>query len=778
MADYRSYSYNSAGPSQKPPPEAMQRTLTRNSQYTHHSVADSTVSWVQNHGQPGRPPLHPQSIDASTVVQKPRPLPNPHSQASTHRPLRVVNVLDTPPGENEEHGDANVPGRRMEFGFQTKGFEIGNSAETSSTPSAGVARSQKKKRFVGGFVKKIRRLPKTVFGYGAGTGGSDRDEPQRSRTLLTDVTPTSATGTTTLPPYSSNPPTPSASAVPGRSGLRAQYNTGLLVPTEPPIPESPPPDVVRLSSNRVSVPSDNFGNEENDRLAPKPDILSRKSIKEFSHGAQGDRATVMLYQDPNSQYYEDDRIAPGPVPSALSRQPSSGPALSYVADPLPLQPVRTSSFHSSHTVTLPPLEIPKRVPTPGPNGPRVSYASQAPPRGRTPQSLIPGAHPSPPPNQLELQTVQPSFPQQANPPPQPTEDIQSPVTAHPKHTADYRKMTLSPSPTSHNTYATGSSYYDPSFSSQLNPVEKFFTTLYRMPWISHNRVTVDYLPGAGAGVRRKRKMKRIASWYRSVMSRSSRNSETIDVLSNGTTVEHSPRSNLRASLAMILGSPSSRRSSDRHRNMRHRSHDESKDSHSRHHHSSRRHHRRHHHSHNSPERRRTTTSTDTADKDTYVRTESSPLVPSMYPFQYPPYSYPSFPSFPVPAPVSTVPTTIGDEQLSRNQSKERRKAASPRGPRAVPQQSHMFYAPAPGYASYQPMIAPPPQVYFLQSPASPTYGGVAASVPPALVPGFVHENGHAHGVPPGGGQAQQQGQPAVVASGPASGQNVPGAFST
>ena len=779
MADYRSYSYNSAGPSHKLPAESMQRTLTRNSQQTHHSVADSTLSWVQNQGQsPGRTILHPPSIDTPPAVQRLRPLPNPHPQVAIQRPLHVVNVPDTPHRENEEHNDTKLDGRRMEFGSQTNGFEDGNSAKTFSTPSAGFVRPSKKKPFVGGFVKRIRRLPKTMFGYGAGTGGSDKNKLQRSGTLLTNATSTSATGTTgnTLPAYSSNPPTPSA--VPGRSGLRAQYIPDIIIaePTEPPIPESPPPDVVRLSSNRVSVPSDNFADEEHGRLTSGPHMLSRKPTNKFFYGSQADRATVMLYQEPNSQYYENDQVVPRPAPPVVSRQLSNGPALSYIADPPPLQPVRPSSFHSSHSVVLPPLEIPTRVPTPGPNGPRVSYASQVPPRRATPQSLIPGSHLLPsPPTQLELQNVPPSFLQQANPPPQLLEDIQSPVTAHPKHTTDYRKMTTSPSPTSHNTFATGSSYYDPSFSSQLNPVERFFTTLYRMPWISHNRVTVDYLPGAGAGVRRKRKMKPIASWYRSVMSRSSRNSETIDALSNGTV--NSPRSNLRASLAMILGSPSSRRSSDRHRSRRHRSHDDSKDSHPPHHHSSHRQHRRPHHSHTNTERRRTATSMDTTEKDGYTRMEASPLIPSMYPYQYPPYPYPSFPGFPVHAPVPT----IRDEQLSQTQSKERRNAASPRGPRAVPQQSTMFYAPAPGYASYQPMIAPhPPQVYFLQSPISPMYDGGVTSVPPALAPGGVHENGHAHGVQPGGGQVQQRVQPTVVASGKgsASGQSVPGAFST
>jgi len=298
-------------------------------------------------------------------------------------------------------------------------------------------------------------------------------------------------------------------------------------------------------------------------------------------------------------------------------------------------------------------------------------------------------------------------------------------------------------------------------------------TLYHMPWVSHGRVTVDYLPGAGVSVRKKRKLRPVASWYRSFLSRSSKNSETIDASSNttgiATGIETSPRANLRASLAMILGAPLSGRSSNQYRRKRHRSQDGSKDSHHRHHHSSRRHH--HHPRHTNKKTR--PTSTDTADTGTTNKgTESSPLIPSVYPYQYPTYPYPAFPSFPLP-----VPAPIIEEEPSETKSKGKERPASPRGPRAFQQPSPMFYTPGAGYASYQPMAVPPPQVFLLQSPTSFMYGNTP--VPTALVPGGGHQNTHAHDAHSGGGRkVQPQDQPVVAGSGAVVGQNIPGSFSS
>ena len=73
---------------------------------------------------------------------------------------------------------------------------------------------------------------------------------------------------------------------------------------------------------------------------------------------------------------------------------------------------------------------------------------------------------------------------------QPTPPVQSPVLAHPPPAADYRKMGSVLSPTSRTTMTGTTFSSDPSFSSEINPVKRFFHTLYRMPWIAHGRVTV------------------------------------------------------------------------------------------------------------------------------------------------------------------------------------------------------------------------------------------------------------------------------------------------
>jgi len=71
---------------------------------------------------------------------------------------------------------------------------------------------------------------------------------------------------------------------------------------------------------------------------------------------------------------------------------------------------------------------------------------------------------------------------------------QSPVLAHPRPASDYRKMGSLLSPASPTTLTTTTFTSDPSFSSELNPVKRFFSTLHRMPWIARDRVTVDYRP--------------------------------------------------------------------------------------------------------------------------------------------------------------------------------------------------------------------------------------------------------------------------------------------
>ena len=157
----------------------------------------------------------------------------------------------------------------------------------------------------------------------------------------------------------------------------------------------------------------------------------------------------------------------------------------------------------------------------------------------------------------------------------------------------------------------------------------------------------------------------------------------------------------------------------------------------------------------------TSTNTNADAQHEAAKPASSPLIPTVYPFHFPPYPYPAFSAFPVPAPA---PAPVDATHSSHRSEK------SPRGSRRKGHQQHkqpMVYASPPGYHPYQPMVAPP-QV-FLLSPTSPMQAG--GGLPAALVPGGVHD-GHAHAAQPENQQVQRQPTPA----GQVGTQSIPGAF--
>ncbi|KAG6826226.1 hypothetical protein H0H92_000651 [Tricholoma furcatifolium] len=273
---------------------------------------------------------------------------------------------------------------------------------------------------------------------------------------------------------------------------------------------------------------------------------------------------------------------------------------------------------------------------------------------------------------------------------------QSPVLARPPPTCDYRKMTLSSSPLSPRTLMT-SLGSEPSFSSELNPVKRFFVRLYRMPWIAPERVTIDYRP-TGTGRRRRvsssiRKPGR--SWYRGkpgVVLTMKGEGGDLDLLSPGAsrrTSANTPSSALASPALETRHRRSSHRRSDRRSgNQEHRS--------------------RH---------RRNTTST--TNQISPFPPQGSPMIPAVYPYPFPyPFTYQTF-STPSPLREEFQPTQV------------------PRGPRPhrTPTYPH-------GYVPYQPQQPP---VFVMPSPAHTTASTDASNpqaqvmspvfVPMSLVPG-------------------------------------------
>ncbi|KAG5645479.1 hypothetical protein DXG03_006024 [Asterophora parasitica] len=290
------------------------------------------------------------------------------------------------------------------------------------------------------------------------------------------------------------------------------------------------------------------------------------------------------------------------------------------------------------------------------------------------------------------------------------EPLPSPVLAHPHPTPDYRKMTLSSSPRTRATSLTS----EPSFSSELNPVKRFFLGLYHLPWIAPERVTTDYHPrGHGRQHRERRSAakKSMASWYRgtpgAVISAKPGSGE-VDLLSSGTRsrlasarTSYTPLSPTSARSRHWTSNKHGHRHRDDHRNRGHRQRSSGENT-------PRSHEYRSH-------RRRNTFST----VDMQPQHTASPIIPAVYPFPYP-YSY-QYPAFSPPPP---------QRAYSQN---------TPRGPRPHRTETYPH-----GYAPYQP-AQPSPPVYVIHSPAQANGSGEAGQVltpvymPMQLVPGAFHQ---------------------------------------
>ncbi|PPQ98985.1 hypothetical protein CVT26_014413 [Gymnopilus dilepis] len=739
MDDYSSYHHTR-------PTEPLGSSLTRNSYYSHHSVAPSRNSWVYDHNENPPGPPAPQPIDYPSPVQTVQPLPpsgshlrNPHPH-----PLHVVNRTPmSEEGEDYMHAGEAIP------------------------------RPRKKKSLVGGFVKGIRKLPKAIFRR----GGSSTPQNRSQASLTNDTedfdgaTVTYGMSAGNMPPgYSSAPATPITEPAPPRSNAYRHRPTAVS-----PIPESPTPDVVRLSDvpQRDSIRNDvpggfDPGPSGSQLFAPPGHRFIENLQSEGSYPDPVERTTVMMYNDSEAQPYNRNSRGPLPTPPVHAQQVSS-PGLSYVSESLApiasLTPLRPASFHSSQVPFQPQPQVPVEIPRISSESTLSQKTPQIRPQPRVPPpSLIPGAlhssshtpSPAPPTEAQHQDHVQPPLQQEIpRPDPQPvlqhaepaqTEPpVQSPVDANPSLASDYRGMVPETPPSSRALLAARHvrSYYDPSFSSDLSPVERFFKTLYRMPWVSHERVTVDYKPGVGLGHMKKKKTKPMTSWYRSMLAGSKRSSASLDLLSSGNRTATDTTS-LRMAVAAAIGSPQSgarhsgRSSEDRDKVHRHHHHHHH---HHRHQHSS--HHHRHHEKNNHSRRRHTAASGDTTDTDADEKYSNPLLSPLPFPVPYSPYPFPAFPPFqvapaPIPAQVPNPPKQAGN-------------VSSPIPPGGQPPPQAVMYSPA-GFTSYQPMVAPAP-VYVLQTPPSPQVNA------PATAP-----------------QGQQPAQPAPAPPGVVYMPAIPGAF--
>lgn len=802
---------------------------------------------------PDSPPLPPPlPIPLPTPVQRLRPLPNPHAQQHRAAVLHPVNPSQ-PLYHEGDHGYmdtlANTPDA-THF-RKVKSNKVYNPGP--SIPSYVNDPKDKKRTVMGGFVKSIRRIPNIMFGYGTGTGTARKLRRRGTLGTNGEGTPITVTGLglashsgNTLPQYASNPPTPAVGSMPPNVHYYTHQPTGMQMQTTAPVERSPPPEVVRLDdvrrhrqSFRIMPPSVNVARSETAHFFPGPNATTRSSqytdnptdcssstaaANTANTANTADRTTVMLYHH--------DTYAPTPTtptpPLPISRQISSnGPPgrLSYIGSE---QIVRPTSFHGGSQAP-PPLEIPTSIPRMATPSSHLSYVSQV---AAVPSTLPLQIRRSPsqrrsqlsnqshPPSQSHSETQsQPRQPQpqqqpqsttpqrQLTPPPpiiELSQPIQSPVSAHPQPTADYLKMASSPPhsfqyPAALSNPACSSNpsssrvtsfSHDPSFSGSLNIIERFFKTLYNMPWVAYERITVDYFPrkiarrvhGHTLGreknskggkeekgdrrrreamdtrerarerekererERRRRKERerdhgdygKRASWYKAVLSRSRRTSTQLDLLNSDLGSNSSPitPTSLGAAIGLELknlpvdaASPRLAAASAAAATMKSAEQERRKNMGDKHERTS----RSHHHRQDPPRGRQKRKSPgdldanqDKGNEDQNSNRPHSPLIPTVYPFHYPPYPY----TYPYPAftmPAAGPPPIISPHAQSQSQSQRHRPPPSQNPPTSGANNKQgqkisqpLLYNPGiphPQYAAaahaYQPMMAP--QVYLLHS---------------------------------------------------------------
>jgi hypothetical protein len=646
---------------------AMRRTLTRGSHQSHASgVSASTKSWVQSHQV--NPPLPPDELDDETYspLRRPRPLPDPQTQHySPPRPVRLLERLED--DDMYMHANPNPIPLDAPFGYPNESgmdgsrpIVMNSPTFTASSPGITPKPQPRPKRGLGGFFKGLKHLPKMLGGGGGGNGGREKGKGRllRKGTFGTEGTSTTLTATAmtrgnTLPRYLSNPSI-------GPSNPQFAHRLSMAVANGSLPPEATPavavfhprkiPEEPRPPIVTVTAPS---LDEEADFYGDEAPTNDRPDAHPYPEDLQ-ERTTVMVYSD------------------------SQAPTVTQA----PTQPV-----------------IPTRPPTPSaqvvppPPTMRVSYPVELPTRANAQAQTEPPLVLTPTPVRRILS------------PQRPVTSIMSP------------RSILSPAPTSNYTISAAPSFYGRSFPSDLSPVEKFFKGLYHLPWVAHERVTVDYRPGDSDRAKNKVKggvKKPMASWYRSVMSRSRRAS--LDLLSSGTnTLSDAARTSLGTSLSP-LGSPISRGSrrsggsSNRHRTQHATKQGKKK------------------------ARRRTTSTTTTATQQIPGRKKSSPIIPAMYPYTYPgyPYAYHPYGTFPGPP----IP--------------QAQAIPAPRGPRHHKSHSRVAKYPHGGYAQYQPMAmtAPPPMS---MPPSAPPIYVIAPSPPQSNGGDIAAQQGGPSGENGGGG---------------------------
>ncbi|KAF9044126.1 hypothetical protein BJ165DRAFT_1528693 [Panaeolus papilionaceus] len=744
--------------------EMMGQSMGQGSHYGHSGMPTSPRSWVQ---YPEYPVPMAESMSHApsntTSLRGPRPLPEPFLQRQVYRPPdQAVDEMDEE-GEEDEYIDGNEP-PIMHSVYQ--GQDYVTPLRPQRTFVGGFFKGLKKV-FRGGKAKDKTLRRKGTFGTDgtSATNITTGDtlprylsnpsigpsNPQFARRLTMAVNNGNLPPETTSMAFESLSPPHHDPSQPLPFQFRPDVNNDLPLRPQAVTPQFPsvfitPPTDSYAEGERAEVenadqydappppdqePPEEYSDEEDedddDDEQPRPLDMAQE------------RTTMMMYNNtdpshpsqhghtpsqghPGSSSHPTNNSHPYSNAPSQSHHHSVAPSQSHHYSNAPSQsqhysnaPSQSQPYSNAPSQSQPyshsPSQYPQYSAGPStgvsrmPSGRRVSYPSELPTRAT--MEAMQGRQMPPPVPPLPETSISMGMSMVPTSPRRRTFFSRRPTTTgtsvlSPKSgTSMTRTMTTTTSGYTVSTAAT--SCYDPSFASDLNPVEKFFKGLYNLPWIAQERVTVDYRPADSPRAKAKVKStakKAMPSWYRSLVTRS--RVGTIDAVSNADPT---------MSMGETMSPNTSRRRSREHRSHRH--HSPTKPS---------RRHRRH--------RRRTATTmtTDTGMTATTAdghRRAASPLVPGTYPYAYPSYPYP----YPYPYPAMSPPPR---ESGSRS--------ASPRGARKHKSSRDHKYGVYP-QAAYQPMTmpagpSPPPGM-----PAGPVY-----FVSPSP-PGSNHGDSHPGGVP-------------------------------
>jgi hypothetical protein len=583
----------------------MHRTITRGSHQSQASVSASTRSWVMsNQANPPPPPVKSSVSTSSTKpvrASRPLPQPDPHFRQS-RVPVNYGMVNFGPDGEEpQDYAHAEFDqSRNLPFGYS-------NQTTGRVVPEHVVSPAPSQPTREGGpstgnrsFVGGFFKGLKRLPKVFKGGNKGEEQRLQRKGTFGTEGTSPTATAMT-------------------------RGNTLPRYLSNPSIGPSNPQFAHRLS---MAV--------ANGSLPPSATIPPAEfQLRNNPAGPQFPLVTVTppsdgIVEEEHADFYDGPTAEyPGQLDDILEHEPHINGRTATVM-------IYGTESQAPTITTHTPTPRPTTVPTT-----RVSYQTELPTRASAQAQTDSQMHAPTPLAPMSPMRTGASI-QRA---------MQSPSSL------------LSPPTTSRYTMSSVASRYDPSFASDLGPIEKFFKGFYNLPWISPDRVTVDYRPGDSDRARKKVKggiKKPMASWYRAMLTRS-RMSRDLDLLSSGTR-SHGTGTVTGNSISQ-LGSPTSRRSG---RTSNHRRTHSGKAKH--------------------PRRNRRRVISD-ATTDTQQPRSASPIIPAPYPYAYPavyqyPYPYNGY----VPVPQTT-----------------------PRGPRTHHHRRKASKHPTGGYSGYQPMAMPPPQ---------------------------------------------------------------------